>query len=123
ILHVEDDPDIRSIVDLLLASSAELVPAPNLGTARALLASGGRFDLVLLDLELPDGSGVDLLPVINAIAPSLPVVIFSAAEAPQQAARWIAASLVKSRTSNDQLVATIRAVINRGRGDRSDTPK
>ncbi|HEY0052130.1 MAG TPA: response regulator, partial [Caulobacteraceae bacterium] len=74
ILHIDDDRDIREVVAATLASLGEVVPADSLGEARAALAAA-PVDLVVLDLELRDGHGLDLLAEIGA---DTPVVVFTA---------------------------------------------
>jgi DNA-binding response OmpR family regulator len=115
ILHLEDDPDLRQIIAALLGPEAELVAAADLHQARQQLATQ-RFDLVLLDVSLPDGSGLDLLPWLQqqAGAPT-PVIIFSVQEMSNDIARQVAATLVKSRTSNHQLITTIKALVSHAR--------
>lgn len=109
ILHVEDDADILQVVATLLSGQALVVAAHNLAEAREKLARQ-RFDLVILDISLPDGSGMDLLPLLAASMPAMPVLIFSAQEVNGGMAHEITSVLVKSRTSNEKLLETIRAL-------------
>lgn len=111
ILHVEDDDDIRRVVSAVMGDEAVMHPARSLAEARAALAEGMRFALVIIDLGLPDGSGLDLLPDIHALQPPPAVLIFSAADADTRTARCVAAALVKSRTENRELHDTIRHLI------------
>jgi CheY-like chemotaxis protein len=61
VLVVEDDPRQRDSACALLAGDGiELVPVGTLSEALAAL-SAGSFDCMVLDLQLPDGSGFDLL--------------------------------------------------------------
>lgn len=112
ILHIEDDPDVHGLMSTLATDLAELDHAPDLDTARRLLAAHA-YDLVVLDLELPDGSGWELLPLISR-QPSRPrVVVFSASDVDRQDAQHFAACLVKSDTDNPTLLATLRAHLSR----------
>lgn len=110
ILHVEDDADIRQVTATLLNGQACLVAANNLAQAREQLARQ-HFDLVILDISLPDGSGLALLPELSARAPAIPTLIFSAQEMSHEMVQKISAVLVKSRTSNEQLLETIRSLV------------
>ena len=85
--------------------------AVDLATARERLA-GQRFDLVILDLALPDGSGLELLPLLGSLDPATPVLIFSAHEVDADVADRVASVLVKSQTSNRELLERIRAALN-----------
>lgn len=64
VLHVEDDPDIVQLLSILLNDVAQMRYAMTLQDARRLL-NEEPFDLVILDLTLPDGSGLDLLPLLH----------------------------------------------------------
>lgn len=110
ILHVEDDPDILEVVSVILGDLAQVDRATTLNTARRLLREK-TYDLVILDLEMPDGSGVDLIPWLREHEPSMPAVIFSVEEVKKEMAAMVSATLVKSRTSNEKLVQTIQSLI------------
>jgi DNA-binding response OmpR family regulator len=111
ILHVEDDPDLQRVVAAIVDGDATVERALNLAEARERLA-GERFDLVILDLALPDGSGLDLLPALGSLEPPTPVLIFSAHEVDKGVAGRVAAVLVKSQTSNRELLERIRSALN-----------
>ncbi len=115
ILHVEDDPDIVQVVGAIVADIATTASATSLREARRRLTQE-VFDLVILDPGLPDGSGLELLPLLHHEGRSpIPVVMFSAAEPHQEIAQHIDTVLVKSRTSNQKLLDTIAALITRDR--------
>ncbi|QLC72899.1 PAS domain S-box protein [Pseudomonas sp. LPB0260] len=81
ILHVEDDADLRQVVAEQARELAEFVAAGSLAEARQRLGEG-PYDLVLLDLGLPDGEGLELLEELHRRHPGLPVVVLSAQELP-----------------------------------------
>ena len=112
ILHVEDDRDLQRVVAAIVGQDAEVEFALDLAAARERLA-GERFDLVILDLALPDGSGLDLLPLLGSLDPSTPVLIFSAHEVDAAVADRVASVLVKSQTSNRELLEGIRTALGR----------
>jgi len=115
ILHVEDEKNIREIVEGIVEDRADVTGASSVFEARKRLKET-RFDLVILDLTLPDGSGEDLLPLLNrAPQNATPALIFSAREARAGAASGVQAALVKSRASNEELLNVINAVIEGGR--------
>lgn len=111
ILHVEDDADIRNLVRMLLGDLYEVTQAASLQEARSILMSKD-FDLILLDIGLPDGSGLDLIESIGKLASSPQVLIFSADEIKTSQNKDVAGSLVKSRTTNEELVSKIQTVVN-----------
>ncbi|SDN13496.1 PAS domain S-box protein [Polaromonas sp. JS666] len=114
ILHVEDDPDIQRIAATIAQDFATFVFAATLQEARARLESQ-PFDLVLLDINLKEGSGWDLLTDIEALESPPPVVVFSAMEATRAQAARATAVLVKAKTSNEELLATLRRVLGLAR--------
>jgi PAS domain S-box-containing protein len=113
VLHVEDDADLRRVVSAMGRDIADFEPAESIGEANAKLARE-RFDMVLLDLALPDGSGWELLQLINRLTPRPRVVIFSAHDddAGTDRGQDAHAFLVKSQTSEQQLVDTIRGAFD-----------
>jgi PAS domain S-box-containing protein len=110
ILHVEDDPDIRSIVAGVAKDLADFDFATTLEEARAKLALE-RYHLIILDIGLPDGSGWELLPALAQINPQPAVLVFSAQDLGSNEAQGVAAALLKSSTSNPQLLAAISSLI------------
>lgn len=107
ILHVEDDKDIRSLVLMLLGKEFEVVGAETLAKARELLTET-LPDLILLDMGLPDGSGMCILDDIRDMDNRPKVLIFSADDVhvPDDED-----ALVKSKTSNESFVQNIRQVL------------
>ena len=77
VLVVEDDADIRRFVRLALqAEGHEAFEAD--GVQRGLIDAGTRRpDLVVLDLGLPDGDGVDFIRSLRSWSP-MPVIVLSA---------------------------------------------
>lgn len=110
VLHVEDDDDICAIVRLLIKDHAEVEQAVDVAAARRLIA-GQSFDLVLLDLELPDGSGLELLDDLAAYAPEAPAVVFSASELEESMQGSVYRAFVKARTSDRELRETLLAAL------------
>ena len=78
ILVLEDDLALSAGLCFELDSAGYLtVAAYNCQKARQLL-SGERFDLALLDVNLPDGNGFDLCRELKARQPELPVIFLTA---------------------------------------------
>jgi PAS domain S-box-containing protein len=112
ILHIEDDPDITAIVASLLDNEFNVINANTLTQAKKLV-SNNHFDLVLLDIGLPDGSGLDILPLLRGEDHQTPVVIFSAQDVPEETASEVLMTLVKSKTNNEYFLRQIKQAINR----------
>lgn len=106
VLHVEDEQDIHYLVSKMLQHDCELVWTTTVSAAKEILQQES-FELILLDIGLPDGSGLDLLEAIECLVNPPRVVIFSAQNIDPQIARQVSSVLIKSHTSNEQLLATI----------------
>ena len=78
VLIIDDEAAIRESLETLLEMEGYEVHSAE--TAEDGLAQLGEssYDLVLLDLALPDRSGMDLLPEIAANHPGLPVIMITA---------------------------------------------
>jgi PAS domain S-box-containing protein len=109
ILHVEDDADVRQVVASIAAGIAEFDAAAGLLEAVRKIHEQ-QYALVILDLELPDGSGWDLLSALNELETPPPVVVFSAHQVDSRSAKTVAGALIKSSTSNEALLAVIERV-------------
>ncbi len=130
LLLVEDNPgDARLVREMLAeASSGSAGPAFNIThvgrLSQALAAvNTDRFDLVLLDLSLPDSRGLETLYQILKVVDELPVVILSglgdekvAVEAVQAGAQDY---LVKGNMNEFSLPRAVRYAIERNRTERN----
>ena len=116
ILVIEDDPAIRRvIVDALRFDGYEPLAAATFleGKDAARTAS---CDLVLLDLVLPGGDGLDLLAATRQSRPSLPVIIMTARGGEDERVRGLslgADDYVVKPFSVKELLARIAAVLRR----------
>jgi CheY-like chemotaxis protein len=88
VLHVEDEPANRALVRAILERTGQerwatvnLREAATIAEARSILASEPA-DVVLLDVRLPDGNGLDLVAEIRSRAPQTRVVVVSASVLP-----------------------------------------
>lgn len=86
---VEDESTLRDTMYEFLSVDYQVIPVSSLAGARSALKRIGSDDVILLDLGLPDGEGLSLLPAIRAMA-SRPAVIIL--------------------TGNDDLVCAKRAI-------------
>jgi DNA-binding NtrC family response regulator len=83
-LVVEDDERLRSsLVDALGALRFRVVAAASVAEARERLEAA-TFDLVVLDVALPDGRAVDVLEIVARSVPAPQVVAMSGAAGPDE---------------------------------------
>ena len=106
VLHVEDDSDLSDMVSALLSDIGPLTHVQTLREARERLEEE-TYDLILLDMGLPDGDGTELLPFVG----NTPVVVFSAREADSAASENVVAALVKSRVTEQALREAIHRAL------------
>lgn len=87
VLVVDDDPELQELVEVLLSSiGVEAVPAKSAAEGAQVLRTPPLPDLVVLDLMLPDVSGLELLRQMRQknLFDDLPVIILSALADPDQ---------------------------------------
>lgn len=120
ILLTDDHKLVRAGLVLVLKqmeSGADLIEA---GTGREAVASAQAhpdLDLVLMDLDLPDGSGLEALTAINAGNPTLPVVILSALDDQAMVARAMelgARGFIPKTASGEVMINSLRLVLSGG---------
>jgi two-component system nitrogen regulation response regulator NtrX len=110
ILIVDDDTRILTTLGSYLRESGfEITTAATLADARKLI--GANHDLILLDLALPDGSGIDFLRDVRTERPDQSVVMISGQATLQEAVTAIklgAADFLEKPTSPEKVEVTIR---------------
>ena len=78
ILIIDDEPSLRqTMARILQRAGYEVTTAAN-GREGLELLSIHLFDLIYLDIRMPDMSGLDFLKIIHTKLPELPVVLFTA---------------------------------------------
>jgi two-component system alkaline phosphatase synthesis response regulator PhoP len=89
ILVVEDERNVaETLRERLQAAGFEVQHAANCARARAL-AAAENFQLVLLDVGLPDGDGFQLAPQLRAVAPRAAIVFLTAHGNPEDRVRGL----------------------------------
>ena len=78
ILHVEDHQDTRLMMAALLGESGYGVITAGTIVEGLRMAKEMDFDLYLLDVRLPDGTGVELCQKLRELRPHVPVLYYSA---------------------------------------------
>jgi len=111
ILHIEDNEDLIEMMSSLLNNKANLIHAPTIQLAKEKIQSDD-FDLVILDIGLPDGNGLELISLLNKQKPLVPVIIFSAQSVETEIINQVDAALVKSKVTNEEIVTVIRKLVS-----------
>jgi len=112
ILYIEDDADLAKIMTSLLGDEITVISVTTLEAAKETLQQE-EFDLVILDIGLPDGTGLDILPVLQSYATITPVIIFSGNNITTDIINKVDAALIKSQATNDELIKTIKRLIKK----------
>ena len=78
ILHVDDHQDTRLMMAALLQDRGYGVLTAGSVTEALELAKDIAFDLYILDVRLPDGTGVELCQKLREMRPGIPILYYSA---------------------------------------------
>jgi len=120
VLLVDDHPLILSALQTVIKGLGDHVSVVGAGSARdarEALKAADDFDLVLLDLQLGDADGFDLLVEFRAAYPALPVVVVSASDRASDVIRSIdlgAMGFVPKRATNETLFEALHMVMSGG---------
>jgi DNA-binding NarL/FixJ family response regulator len=120
VLLIDDHPLILAALQTViqgLGDDVTVVGADSAKAARRTLKQDAAFDLVLLDLQLGDADGFDVLTEFRAAWPALPVVVVSASDRASDVIRSIdlgAMGFVPKRCSNELLFEALRQVMSGG---------
>ncbi|MFH8793729.1 PP2C family protein-serine/threonine phosphatase [Streptomyces sp. NPDC017941] len=125
ILLIEDDEGDALLVEELLYDTGlrfELTTRTTLAEARAELA-GSTIDCILLDLHLPDVSGIEAVAAVRDLAPHTAVIVLTGLSEAQAGSDAMAAGaqdyLVKGKVEADLLRRTVRYAVYRSRTERA----
>ena len=119
ILIIDDEPDVRAFFDEVLSEDGYYITT--VGTAREArrAVSDGAFEIVLLDLSLPDGDGMELVREMRCEHPYLKILAtsgFLVGNMPQTViAAGATATLAKPTTAREIRFAVYRLIEPSGR--------
>ncbi|MBB4843615.1 DNA-binding NarL/FixJ family response regulator [Paucibacter oligotrophus] len=120
VLLIDDHPLILSALKTViegLNKDVTVVGVDSAAAARLALQQSEDFDLVLLDLQLGDASGFDVLDEFRESYPALPVVVISASDRASDVIRSIdqgAMGFVPKRNSTELLAQALKLVMAGG---------
>jgi len=123
VLIIDDEAAIRESLETLLQLEGYTVETAA-GGEEGLARLGERsFDLVLLDLALPDRNGMDLLAEIRTQDPGLSIIMITAYGTVENAVKAMqvgAANFIQKPWDNEKLLADVRAAIARRRAEEEN---
>jgi DNA-binding response OmpR family regulator len=122
ILIVEDEARIASFIEKGLRANGFATDVAPDGETALVLARSGRFDLLILDLGLPDLDGLDVLRRLRAAGARLPVLILTARDDVRDTVHGLetgADDYITKPFAFEELLARVRV---RLRGERAPEP-
>jgi two-component system, NarL family, response regulator DevR len=117
VLLVEDHPDYRDLMEVLLSSQTDIKVVAQAGSLAEARNNAARFefDVVVLDLGLPDGNGVDLIADLRRTNPEVGVLILSTsldAASFERATEADADEIMDKLAPLDEVLGTVRRLGN-----------
>jgi DNA-binding NarL/FixJ family response regulator len=110
---VEDHSAFAQALELVLGAGTEIVLARTVHEGRALIGEGEPFDVVVLDLALPDGEGTDLVPDIRQRHQQTRVAVLSAREDIGEVASRAGANVaLPKETPLPDIISTLRKLMD-----------
>jgi len=119
VLLVEDDPTTSKSIEMMLSHANLNVYSTDLGEEGIDLAKLYDYDLILLDLNLPDMNGHDVLRQLRLARVDTPILILSGADDTENKIKGFgfgADDYLTKPFHRDELVARIHAIIRRSKG-------
>jgi two-component system cell cycle response regulator CtrA len=119
VLLVEDDPTTSKSIELMLGNANLNVYSTDLGEEGIDLAKLYDYDLILLDLNLPDMNGFDVLRQLRLARIETPILILSGNDASEDKIKGFgfgADDYLTKPFHREELVARIHAIIRRSKG-------
>ena len=118
ILIIDDEQEIRESLEQLLKLEGYQADSASTGEEGLKRIEGRVFDLILLDINLPDRNGLDLLKSIKRDSPEVGVIMITAYDSSQmafQASKQGAESYVTKPWDNDKLLLEVRNLLDKSR--------
>jgi len=116
ILVIEDDPTVRTLVKAILEHNGSNVSIAETATDGESLALGNEYDMIILDLRLPDGSGYDVCSNIRDKEIKTPVLFLSAEHETDVKIKCLkvgADDYLTKPFNSEELIARIEAISRR----------
>jgi DNA-binding NtrC family response regulator len=123
VLIIDDEAEIRESLQTLLELEGYEVESASTGNDGLSRAGDRPFDLVLLDLALPDKNGLNVLAELHERDTQLPVIVITAYGTVDNAVKATqagAANFIQKPWDNDKLLADIRAAVARHRAEEEN---
>jgi DNA-binding NtrC family response regulator len=123
LLLIEDDPGVSEVVKLLLVREGYRVDAAGTVKEGVRRAVTGEYDLVITDLKLPDGTGLDAVRLVHETNRALPVIVmtsYSSLESAIGALRAGAIDYIIKPFDNMEFLHAVERALNERRISREN---
>src|SRR5713226_1689512 len=123
VLIIDDAAAIRASLETLLELEGYSVESAATGDEGMARIGDRPFDLVLLDLALPDRNGIDLLADLHLHDPQLSVIMITAYGTVENAVKAMqagAVNFVQKPWDNEKLLADVRTAVARHRAEEEN---
>jgi two-component system cell cycle response regulator CtrA len=124
VLVVEDDPATRQSIELMLRKEQWVVDSTNLGEDGLEIGKLYDYDIIIVDLMLPDLDGFDVIRGLRAARVETPVLILSGLTESDRKVRGLgvgADDYLTKPFDRAELVARIQAIVRRSKGHAQPT--
>lgn len=117
VLVIEDDENNSKALEALFTRRGVEVTPAFTGAEGLEKLAGGKHELVILDLGLPDNDGIEILKKIKAQSPNLPVIIFTGRDLTSQELLYVqrydnTTVVLKSSQSHDRILDEMELFIH-----------
>jgi two-component system cell cycle response regulator CtrA len=119
VLLVEDDPSTAKAIELSLASEGIICDTTDLGEEGLEIGKIYDYDIIILDLMLPDIDGYEVLRRLRSAKVQTPILILSGLSGPDQKIKGLgfgADDYITKPFNKGELIARIQAIVRRSKG-------
>lgn len=117
ILVVEDEQKMAAVIKRILNENGYIVDVASDGKEGELKVNDEQYDLLIVDVMLPQQSGLELCQKVRTVNPSIPILVLSALDATDDTVRGLEAGAddyMSKPFESAELIARIRALMRRG---------
>ena len=121
VLVVDDDKSVAHLIRRVLSEDGYAIDVAYTGEDARLLSFVNQYDGIVLDLELGDRHGFEILQELRSSGRTAPVLLYTGTEDPEAIVRGLDAGAdmyVVKPITNQELRARVRSLIRRGPGSR-----
>jgi len=110
ILHIEDDTELRSYVSTLFEENATINRSDSIQDAKQRILNE-KYDIIILDMTLPDGSGMEIINLLKSNNITIPIIILSGHDVIDNMPN-VKRVFLKNRHNTEDLVELVEKLLN-----------